>query len=138
MKYLGALISADKNSTLTFGNDQLAAKAKLDGFEFGGDLYKIKTYREITKLERNGILVYESNPGTVVKGFEARDDEVSFTVYGTCDTQIVLGLEEECEYDVYLNKVQIDRLKTNLGGKLAISVTLKEDEACHVRVVKVS
>ena len=29
-----------------------------------GDLYKVKTFKEITKLERNGMFVYESVPGT--------------------------------------------------------------------------
>ena len=29
-------------------------------FEHQGDLYKVKTFKEITKLERNGMFVYES------------------------------------------------------------------------------
>ena len=41
----------------------LSTKAKLDNFEHQGDLYKVKTCQEITKLERNGMFVYESVPG---------------------------------------------------------------------------
>ena len=29
-------------------------------------MYKVKTFKEITKLERNGMFVYESVPGTAV------------------------------------------------------------------------
>ena len=39
-----------------FGDYTLASKTKLDGFEFQGDLYKVKTFKEITKLEKNGCL----------------------------------------------------------------------------------
>ena len=30
-------------------------------------MYKVKTFREITKLERNDLFVYESVPGTAVE-----------------------------------------------------------------------
>ena len=46
-------------------------------------------------------------------------------------------MEEDCEYDVFLNDVQVDRLKTNVGGKLTLNVELGK-EPVHVRVVKVS
>ena len=42
-------------------------KTKKDGFEFQGDIYKVKTFKEITKLEKNGMFVYESVPGTAVE-----------------------------------------------------------------------
>ncbi len=34
---------------------------------------RVKTYHEITKLERNGSFVYESVPGTAVEHFSAKD-----------------------------------------------------------------
>lgn len=37
-----------------------------------GDLYKVKTFKEITKLERNGMFVYESVPGTAVTDFSGK------------------------------------------------------------------
>ena len=52
---MAELIYVQDNGKLAFGDYTLAAKAKADGFEFGGDLYKVKTFQEITKLERNGI-----------------------------------------------------------------------------------
>ena len=68
MAVVEELIRTENNETLSFGNYKLAAKSKLDNYEFGGDLYKVKTFKEITKLERNGMFVYESVPGTAVSG----------------------------------------------------------------------
>lgn len=50
------------NEGIDFGNYKLGSKAKLEGFSFEGDVYKIKTFKEITKLERNGLFAYESVP----------------------------------------------------------------------------
>lgn len=44
------------------------------------DLYKVKTFSEITKLEKNGMFVYESVPGTAVENFKASEAEVAFCV----------------------------------------------------------
>lgn len=71
----------------------MAAKAKLDNFEKDGDIYKVKTFKEITKLERNGLFVYESVPGTAVMDFEETADTVTFTVEGPEDAQITLTLK---------------------------------------------
>lgn len=62
MAVVEELIRIDNNETLSFGNYKLSSKSKADNFEFGGDLYKVKTFKEITKLERNGMFVYESVP----------------------------------------------------------------------------
>ena len=51
------LIRTESDGSLSFGNHLLSTKAKKEDFENGGDLYKIKTYCEITKLERNGMFV---------------------------------------------------------------------------------
>lgn len=59
------LLRAENDGTLSFGDYTLASKTKKDGFEFKGDLYKVKTFAEITKLEKNGMFVYESVPGTL-------------------------------------------------------------------------
>ena len=69
MAAVAELIRAEADGTLSFGNHLLASREKLDGFEYRGDPYKIKTCRELTRLERNGMLVYESVPGTSVAHF---------------------------------------------------------------------
>ena len=72
-------------------------KSKVSDFEHNGDLYKVKTHKEVTKLEKNGMFVYESVPGTTVTNFKA-DDEISFEVEGFEDAQVTLELEAETEY----------------------------------------
>ena len=51
MSVINELIRTEANGTLSFGNYSLAAKSKVEDFEHEGDLYKVKTFKEITKLE---------------------------------------------------------------------------------------
>ena len=46
------LLRAENDGTLSFGDYTLASKTKKDNYEFAGDLYKVKTFSEITKLEK--------------------------------------------------------------------------------------
>lgn len=121
---------------LCFGNYELQAKTKKDGFEFKGDIYKIKTFNEITKLEKNGMFVYESVPGTAVHEFNASNEEVTFNVEGTETSSITLELEAETEYKVHIDDIYVGKNKTNLGGKMNISVDLVPGRAVKVNVVK--
>lgn len=123
-----------QGDALEFGNYELAAKTKKDGFEFKGDLYKIKTFKEITKLEKNGMFVYESVPGTVVHDFVADEDEVSFSVEGPENASVTLELEPETEYKVHVDDIYVGKNKTNLGGKMNISVDLEEGRSVKVDI----
>ena len=78
MSVVNELIRSEQDGTLSFGNYLLDTKSKLSDFEHGGDMYKVKTYNEITKLEKNGSFVYESVPGTAVNNFQASADGVKF------------------------------------------------------------
>lgn len=127
-----------QGGTLEFGNYDLGAKTKKDGFEFQGDLYKIKTFKEITKLERNGMFVYESVPGTAVHGFAADEDTVSFAVEGPENASITLELEPEAEYKVHVDDIYVGKNKTNLGGKMSISVDLEEGRSVKVDIRRVA
>ena len=118
------LILSEDNGNLSFGDHTLSSKAKKEDFPHGGDLYKVKTYNEITKLERNGIFVYESVPGTSVNHFKETEEGVSFDVEGADDAQITLGLADDTEYEVFVNSESVGKMKTNLGGKLSVSVEL--------------
>ena len=51
-------------------------------------MYKVKTFKEITKLERNGMFVYESVPGTAVFDLAQDGSQMSFRVEGPEDAQI--------------------------------------------------
>ena len=130
------LLKTETDGTLSFGDYTLSSKTKLDGFEFQGDIYKVKTFAEITKLEKNGMFVYESVPGTAVENFRADEDTVSFRVSGTKDAQFTLELEADSEYKVYMDDVNVGDMKTNLSGKLSVSVELGGDESTEVRIVK--
>ena len=124
MAAVSELIRTEADGTISFGDYTLSEKAKLDNFEHKGDLYKVKTCNEITKLERNGAFVYESVPGTAVHNFAAAATEVSFSVGGTEDVQITLELEAEAEYEITVDGMNAGKMKTNLGGKLSISVEI--------------
>ena len=88
------LLRAENDGTLSFGDYTLTAKTKKDNYEFEGDIYKVKTFSEITKLEKNGMFVYESVPGSAVENFRETESEVSFTVSAGGDVQ--LGAVEAC------------------------------------------
>lgn len=136
MAVISELLKAEANGTLSFGDYTLDSKTKLDGFEFQGDIYKVKTFNEITKLEKNGIFVYESVPGTAVWNYEVTGEGISFEVYGTAAAQFTVGLEPESKYEVYLDDVSVGKMTTNLSGKLSVSAELNERKSVEVKIVK--
>lgn len=136
MPVIESLIRSEADGTISFGNYKLATKSKLQDFEHAGDLYKIKTFYEITKLERNGLFVYESVPGTAVENFAVTGEGVEFMVEGDKDAQITIQLEDDTEYEVYVDGAAVGGMKTNMSGKLVVSVELNEGVVCSVKVVK--
>lgn len=136
MAVVKELLRAEADGTLSFGDYSLASKTKLDGFEFRGDIYKVKTFREITKLEKNGMFAYESVPGTAVENFKTSPEEVSFLVSGEKDVQVTLELEADTEYIVYKDDVSAGTMKTNLSGKISVSAEMDPDKAVAVKIVK--
>ena len=126
MAVISELIRSEADGTISFGDYSLSTKAKLDNFEHQGDVYKVKPCRELTKLERNGMFVYESVPGTAVTGLRATDTGIEFLVEGWEDAQLTVELEDETEYDICIDGSDAGQMKTNLGGKLSLSVELGE------------
>lgn len=136
MSVVKELLRAEADGTLSFGNYELGEKSKLSDFEHKGDMYKVKTFKEITKLERNGMFVYESVPGTAVNNFYESDTEVCFTIEGEDDAQITVEAENGATYKVYVNGINVGKVTANLGGKLVISVEINKGETSKVRLVK--
>ena len=136
MAVVEELLRAESDRMISFGNHKLAAKAKLEDYEHGGNLYKVKTFKELTKLEKNGMFAYESEPGTSVNRFEETENGLTFTVEGDEDAQITVGLEEDTVYKVFVNGANVGEMKTNLSGKLSISVELASVGKAEVRIVK--
>ena len=130
------LLRAEEDGTLSFGDYTLASKTKLDNFEFEGDLYKVKTFAEITKLEKNGMFIYESVPGTSVFGLVQSADQMDFHVEGPEDAQITVEMEPDTEYEVFIEQASTGKMKTNLGGKLSFSVELGNAARVEVKIVK--
>lgn len=137
MSVVKELIRTEENGKISFGDYELAKKSKVSDFEHDGDMYKVKTYNEITKLERNGMFVYESVPGTTVLNLDAEENGMSFTVEGPKDVQITVELEEDAEYKIFINGADAGQMKTNLGGKLSFSVELEQAEQVAVRIEKI-
>ena len=136
MSVVEELIRKEEDGSISFGNYKLDEKTKVDNFEHEGDIYKVKTFKELTRLERNGALVYESVPGTLVNNFMFNDEKLSFNVSGYEDSQITLELEPNIKYKVFINEVKIGKIKTNLGGKVSINVEFYNDKGSHILVKK--
>jgi len=136
MPVVETLICSENDGSISFGNYKLAAKSKRADFEHDGDLYKIKTFYEITKLERNGSFVYESVPGTAVGHFTVANDGVAFEVEGDKDAQITVQLEDDTDYEVYVDGAAVGSMMTNMSGKLSVSVELNEGRPVAVKAVK--
>ena len=136
MAVVEELLRTEADGALSFGNHKLDEKAKVEDFEHAGDLFKVKTYKSITKLEKNGMFAYESVPGTSVTHFVEEENGVNFRVEGEEDAQIIVGLEDNTEYNVFINDTSIGRMKTNLGGKLNISIELAGAGEVAVKIVK--
>ena len=136
MPVIEELICTEQDGTISFGNYKLGQKAKKSDFEYQGDMYKVKTYNEITKLERNDMFVYESVPGTAAEHFRVTDEGVEFTVEGRKDAQITVQLENDTDYEIYVNDSAVGNMMTNMSGKLSVSVELEEGISVPVKAVR--
>ena len=136
MAVVEELLRSESNGNISFGNHDLAAKAKLEDYEHAGDLYKVKTFQAMTKLEKNGLFLYESVPGTSVHDFCENVSGVSFSVEGSQDAQITLGVADDAEYEIIVGGESAGVMKTNLSGKLNISVELEGAGQVEVKIIK--
>ncbi len=136
MAVVEELLREEADGTISFGNHTLEDKAKVEDFPHDGDLYKVKTFRTMTKLEKNGMFLYESVPGTSVTHFDEKEDGVSFIVDGDNDAQLTIGLAENTEYQVWIGDESVGTLKSNISGKMNISVELADASELKVQIKK--
>nr|WP_318684330.1 endosialidase [uncultured Acetatifactor sp.] len=137
MAVVEELLRSEDNGAISFGNHKLARKEKVEDFRHEGDLLKVKTYSAITRLEKNGMVLYESVPGTSVLHFTENENGVDFLVEGDEDAQITIGLMDDTEYEVFVEGKSVGTMKTGLGGKLSLSVELETAGEVSVKVVQV-
>lgn len=136
MAVINELIRTEADGSISFGNYELAAKTKLSDYKHDGDLYKVKTFSGITRLERNEMFVYESVPGTTVTGLKYTPSGLSFSVEGPEDAQITVEGEPQAEYAIVIDGNIHDEQRTNLGGKLSFGVALANASAVKVEIIK--
>ena len=136
MAVVKELIRTEENGSISFGNYELSQKSKVSDYPHQGDMYKGNAVQEITKLERNGMFVYESVPGTAVFSLEQDGSSMSFEVEGPEDAQITVEMEADTEYSISIDDEDAGKMKTNLGGKLSFSVELGGDVAVKVNIKK--
>lgn len=122
MAIVNGLIEVQDNGTISFGNYELPKKTKLMGFEVAGNLYDIRTFKEITKLNKDEGLVYESIPGTAVHNFSVKDKLISFKVAGIAESQITMELSPDTDYNLFIDELKVGKIKSNLAGKIVFSV----------------
>lgn len=137
MAAVNELLRVEANGSLSFGNYLLGSKTKLEGFEHQGDIYKVKTFKDITRLEKNDTFLFESVPGTAVTGMVYNPEGVSFFLEGPEDAQVTLDLLEDTEYSVSIGEDEIGRIKTNMSGKLSFSAVLEDQGEVRVRIIKI-
>lgn len=136
MAVVTELIRKEDNGTLSFGDYTLPSKTKLEDFAAYGNIYKVKTFKELTRLERDGALVYESEPGTSVNDYKVLDNGVSFTVSGDDDAMITVGVSEDTEYNVTVGERNVGIIKSGISGKINISVELAGKGEVAVLITK--
>ena len=134
MAVINELIRTEADGSISFGNYELTEKTKKADYESGGSIYKVKTYNEITRLERNDTVLYESVPGTAVTGLQVSENAVTFRVEGNKNVQITLGLGEGVSYDVKIDGVDDGIVKATMSGKLTISIDLEEKGSAEVEI----
>lgn len=128
------IISTSSNGKLAFGDYSLTEKQKKEDFPHCGDLYKIKTYNTMTKLEKNGLFLFESVPGTNISDFEENGKGMFFKVECDKDAQITVGLAENTEYDIAIDGKSIGKITSNASGKVSFGVELQTGEKKEVSI----
>lgn len=135
MSAVKELIRTESDGTISFGDYELSVKTKKSDFEHDGDIFKVKTFCELTRLEKNELFIYESEPGTAVGHMAVRDGVLNFSVEGPGDAMITVTGEPDTMFDIYINDKLLDTQKSNLGGKLSFSVELEPGVPVDVRIV---
>lgn len=124
MAVIDGVIRVESDGGISFGDYESKEKKKVSDFEVGGDLYKVKTHREITRLEKNGKLLLETVPGAVVHHLLVDEKMTSFAVESTKDVEITMEMEPETGYCIRIGDSEAGRVVSNLSGKIIFSVEI--------------
>ncbi|MBQ0058590.1 MAG: endosialidase [Lachnospiraceae bacterium] len=136
MSVIDTMIRNEENGSVSFGNYTLQEKTKVSGFQGNDGIYKVKTFAEMTRLEKDELFAYESEPGTAVLNYAQSAEGVSFSVEGPEDAQITVAGEPGCAYNIIIDGKQADEVQASLGGKVSFSVSLEEGKTVAVEIAK--
>jgi len=117
-------ILALDNGLISFGNYTAKDKIKVDDFACAGDVYKLRTHNEVTRLERNGKLLIETVPGATLLAFSVSDTQIAFGAEGNGNTQITLELDAEKSYSLSVDGAEVGTMQTNRSGKVTFNLEL--------------
>lgn len=117
-------IRLEADNSLSFGNYEIKDKQKVENFEVGGDIYKVKTHNEVTRLSKNSKLLLETVPGATVHNLMVTDRTTTFSAEGNGGTQVTLELEADTNYTIYVEEVNLGKIKTNISGKISFGMEL--------------
>ena len=128
MSVIEEFIRVEKDGTISFGNFLTDSKKKVVDFEVNGHLYYVKTYSEITRLEKNSKLLLEAVPGAAIHNLYMDGKKVSFSIEGKDDIHVIMELEPNTEYRVIVDDFIVGSVCGNLSGKVNFSVDVKNGE----------
>lgn len=135
MAVINEIICTEADGSLSFGNYEVAEKQKAEGFKVGNDEYKVRTHKDVTRLSKNGNLVLETVPGATVHSLKVGDRVTTFDIEGKGSTMVTLELIPDSTYSIYVDDVNIDKVNTNMAGKISFSVELDSNDKA-VRIEK--
>ena len=135
MAVINEIICTEADGSLSFGNYEVAEKQKAEGFKVGNDVYKVRTHKDVTRLSKNGNLVLETVPGATVHSLKVGERGTGFEIEGNGNTMVTLELDGDSTYSIYVDDVNLDKVNTNMTGKISFSLEL--DSNCKsVRIEK--
>lgn len=137
MSVIEELIRLEDDGTLSFGNYLVDSKKKVLDFEVDGDLYYVKTYNEITKVEKNSKLLLEVVPGATIHNLKMNDKNVTFSAESNVDVHVTMELEADKEYKIFVDDFNVGSVKATLAGKVNFSLDTKGG-AKEVKIEKVN
>ncbi|MCL2415435.1 MAG: endosialidase [Defluviitaleaceae bacterium] len=124
------------NNSMSFGNYKATDKIKVDDFEHNGNIYLVRTHKDVTRLVKNGELLCETVPGATVHNFSVDDKICRFEIEGIGNCQITLCLEPLVEYTLKIGDDRPIALTNNASGKITFSISLNEKTAQRVEIQK--
>ena len=126
-------IIIDEDKFLSFGNYKLKEKHKITDFDFFGEKLELKTYQKNTRLKKNGMIFFESIPGSAVHKMNINNSPIQFYITGLKTTDITISLQPDTMYRIYADNSDLGETKSTMSGKITFSLDLDD---IH-RIVKI-